>query len=46
MHIVQRGDSLWKIAQEYGVSLENLKKANELSSDLIREGQVLDIPKD
>ncbi|WLR44068.1 SafA/ExsA family spore coat assembly protein [Bacillus carboniphilus] len=46
IHIVQKGDSLWKIAQKYGVNFEELKKMNsQLSNpDLIMPGMKIKIP--
>ena len=44
IHIVGRGDTLCGIAQAYGISLEQLKRANNLSSDVIRIGQKLHVP--
>ncbi|WP_255611661.1 N-acetylmuramoyl-L-alanine amidase [Marinobacterium arenosum] len=41
---VVRGDTLSLIASRHGVSLSMLKKANRLSHDRIRVGQVLTIP--
>ena len=44
-HKVTRGDSLWVIAQEYGVSVGAIQQTNAMGrSTLIREGQVLVIP--
>lgn len=44
-HVVQAGDTLGKIAQQYGVSLEALMQANGLSDpNLLSVGQALDIP--
>lgn len=43
-YTVKPGDTLGNIARRYGVSLSSLKKANALSSDLIRVGQRLRIP--
>ncbi|MBS2969245.1 LysM peptidoglycan-binding domain-containing protein [Metabacillus sp. KIGAM252] len=41
---VKSGDSLWKIANQYKVSQKALKEANQLKSDTIFAGQVLQIP--
>ncbi|MEW9669130.1 cell wall hydrolase [Ammoniphilus sp. 3BR4] len=43
---VEKGDTLWRIAQVSGVTVDQLKKANQLSGDLIREGEKLVIPSD
>ena len=43
-HKVQSGQTLSAIAQAYGVSVEKIKKANGLNSDVIRVGQKLFIP--
>ena len=43
-HIVQRGDSLGKIAQKYEVSINRLRQANNLNGDVIHPGAVLVIP--
>lgn len=42
---VRPGDSLSLIAQRQGVSVEALKKANNLALDVVQTGQVLTIPK-
>ncbi|GAA0354924.1 SafA/ExsA family spore coat assembly protein [Bacillus horti] len=46
IHIVQKGDTLWKLAEQYGVNFEELKKANsQLSNpDLIMPGMKIKIP--
>lgn len=41
---VQRGDSLWSIASRYGISVNDLRQANNLTSDTLSVGQVLIIP--
>jgi N-acetylmuramoyl-L-alanine amidase len=43
-HVVSSGESLALIAQRYDVSLSALRSANDLSSDVIKVGQTLDIP--
>ena len=43
-YTVKSGDSLWKIATTYGVSINALKQANALTSDLLSIGQKLVIP--
>lgn len=43
-YTVSRGDSLSVIAQRFGVSLSELKAINNLSSNTIHIGQVLNIP--
>ncbi|MGE8037174.1 hypothetical protein B1B04_04150 [Lysinibacillus sp. KCTC 33748] len=42
-YTVKSGDSLWKIANQYGVSYQTLMKWNNLSSSTIRVGQKLNV---
>jgi len=43
-HVVQRGDTLWKISQRYGgISVEKIKKMNGLRSNSVKAGQKLKI---
>ncbi|QOR83514.1 SafA/ExsA family spore coat assembly protein [Geobacillus stearothermophilus] len=46
IHIVQKGDTLWKIAQKYGVDFEQLKKINGHVSDpdMIMPGMKIKVP--
>ncbi|MFM9280484.1 LysM peptidoglycan-binding domain-containing protein [Paenibacillus jiagnxiensis] len=43
VHKVSKGESLFLIAQKYGLSISVLKQDNGLQSDLIYEGQTLNI---
>jgi murein DD-endopeptidase MepM/ murein hydrolase activator NlpD len=43
-HTVRAGDTLWAIAQRYGVTVDALRAANGLSGDLIHPGDKLTIP--
>lgn len=40
-HVVSRGETLYSIAQSYGLSVSELKKRNNLSADTIFIGQTL-----
>jgi len=42
-YIVKRGDSLYKIGRNYGVSVEELQGANRLRTDVIMPGQILQV---
>jgi sortase A len=45
VYVVQSGDSLWKIADSYGITVDALVEANGLSKDdVIHPGQELVIP--
>lgn len=43
-YVVKSGDSLWNIAKRYGISVDELKSYNNLTSNLLNIGQVLKIP--
>lgn len=43
-HKVVKGESLYKIATKYGVTVDAIKSANNLKSDNIQAGQMLTIP--
>lgn len=43
-YIVQRGDSLWKIATENGISVQDLINFNNLTNTTLQIGQTLLIP--
>jgi peptidoglycan endopeptidase LytF len=43
-YTVQRGDSLWTIAQRFGVTVTELRTLNNLKTDLLSIGQQLLIP--
>lgn len=44
-HIIQEGESLSKIAKRYQISVEELKSANQLQTNVIRVGKTLKIPR-
>ena len=43
-YVVKKGDSLYSIAKMYNVSVQSLKEANNLNSDILNVGDVLSIP--
>ncbi|MCX8064500.1 MAG: LysM peptidoglycan-binding domain-containing protein [Candidatus Hydrogenedentes bacterium] len=43
-YTVKKGDTLGNIAKNHSVSINSIKEANNLQSDIIREGQSLKIP--
>ena len=45
-YTVEKGDSLYSIARRFGVTVNDLKNANSLTSNLLSVGQVLIIPTD
>lgn len=42
-YTVRSGDTLWSIAEQFGISLDELYALNNLSSDLIHPGLVLNV---
>jgi len=43
-HTVVSGDTLFLVARRYGVTVEQLRQANNLTSDVLMIGQVLKVP--
>ena len=44
IYVVKRGDSLWKIANDYGVTVDVLKELNNLTTNGLQIGQQLIVP--
>ncbi len=43
-YTVQRGDTIQGISKQFGVSIEEIKRTNNLNSNTIKVGQILQIP--
>ena len=43
-YVVQKGDNLYSIANKYDITIDDIKKLNNLSTNILQIGQVLKIP--
>lgn len=43
-HVIQTGDSLWKISRNYGVKVDLIKEMNHLDSETLKVGSTLQLP--
>jgi LysM repeat protein len=43
-HYVAPGDSLWKLSKQYGVSIDAIKAANQMTNDTVILGKKMIIP--
>lgn len=43
-YVVQSGDSLWSIANQYGITVDTLKSLNGLTSNNLTVGQIIELP--
>ncbi|MCX8070031.1 MAG: NlpC/P60 family protein [Thermodesulfovibrionales bacterium] len=44
-HIVKKGDNIYRISKNYGISIEDIKEINNLSSNSLKIGQKLSLVK-
>lgn len=44
IHTVQRGDTLWLLAQWYGTTVQAIRNVNNVSGDMLYIGQTINIP--
>ena len=44
IYTVKKGDTLYDIAEKYNVSINDIKEKNNLKSNMLKIGQVLEIP--
>ena len=43
LYVVKKGDTLWSVARRYNISVDDLKRLNDLSGNMLSVGQVLKI---
>lgn len=43
-YIVQRGDTLWSISRKFGVSVDDIKNANNLTNEILTIGSTIIVP--
>ena len=44
IHVIEQGDSLWKIARKYKITIQEIKTLNQLETEKLRVGKQLKIP--
>ena len=44
VYVVKSGDTLWGIANKYGITVDKLKEINNLNKDILSIGQKLLVP--
>ena len=45
-YVVQKGDSLWRIAERFGITTKAIQSVNRLNDTRLSVGQILLIPQD